>query len=55
MTARNEPTSEAVGVDLNMILVMGVTGAGKSYFINKVAGTNATETGDRLSACECMT
>lgn len=34
-----------------MILVMGVTGAGKSFFINKLAGGDVVEVGSRLNAC----
>lgn len=37
---------------LSMILVMGVTGSGKSYFINKLAGGNVVETGDDLHSCK---
>ncbi|PSN60871.1 P-loop containing nucleoside triphosphate hydrolase protein [Corynespora cassiicola Philippines] len=36
-----------------MILVMGVTGAGKSYFINQLAGQNVVQEGHTLSACTC--
>ncbi|KAG7006421.1 hypothetical protein G7Y79_00014g035960 [Physcia stellaris] len=36
---------------LSMILVMGVTGAGKSYFINKLAGTDIVKTGSTLDPC----
>ena len=36
---------------LCMVVVMGVTGAGKSYFINKLAGRKVTEEGDSLHAC----
>ncbi|OAG21716.1 P-loop containing nucleoside triphosphate hydrolase protein, partial [Alternaria alternata] len=34
-----------------MILVMGVTGAGKSYFINQLAGSKVVEEGDSLDSC----
>ena len=37
---------------LNMILVMGVTGSGKSYFINKLADGNVVQVGDDLSSCQ---
>lgn len=36
---------------LSMILVMGVTGSGKSFFINKLAGSDVVETGERLKSC----
>ena len=36
----------------SMILVMGVTGAGKSYFINQLAGGNIVETGGDLNSCK---
>lgn len=35
-----------------MIVVMGVTGAGKSYFINKLTGQNAVQEGESLDSCE---
>lgn len=37
---------------VNMILVMGVTGAGKSYFINHLAGKTVVEEGADLKSCE---
>lgn len=37
---------------LSMILVMGVTGSGKSYFINKLAGGDVVETGGDLKSCQ---
>lgn len=37
---------------LSMILVMGVTGSGKSYFINKLADDNVVKTGDDLHSCK---
>lgn len=40
------------GEVLNMILVMGVTGSGKSYFINKLANGNVVKVGDDLSSCQ---
>lgn len=36
----------------SMILVMGVTGSGKSYLINKLANRNAVEESDQLQSCE---
>lgn len=36
---------------LNMILIMGVTGAGKSYFINQLAGRTLVEEGADLESC----
>jgi len=37
--------------DISMLVVMGVTGAGKSHFINQLAGVNITEEGQTLKAC----
>lgn len=37
--------------DANMILVMGVTGSGKSYFINQLAGRQAVVESDQLDSC----
>ena len=37
---------------LSMILVMGVTGSGKSYFINKLAGGDIVEIGGDLKSCK---
>ena len=37
---------------LSMILVMGVTGAGKSYFINQLAGGDVVNTGGDLKSCK---
>ncbi|KAI1123684.1 P-loop containing nucleoside triphosphate hydrolase protein [Nemania abortiva] len=34
-----------------MVMVMGVTGAGKSYFINQMAGKKVVEEGASLSSC----
>jgi predicted GTPase len=34
-----------------MIVVMGVTGAGKSYFINSLAGRPVVEVGNTLDPC----
>lgn len=36
---------------LSMVLVMGVTGAGKSYFINKLADGEVARTGADLRSC----
>ncbi|MCJ1471208.1 gTPase, IMAP member 8 [Pseudocyphellaria aurata] len=36
---------------LSMIVVMGVTGSGKSYFINQLAGNDVVKTGDDLHSC----
>ncbi|KAL9085634.1 MAG: hypothetical protein Q9165_007535 [Trypethelium subeluteriae] len=36
---------------LSMIVMMGVTGAGKSYFINKLEGRNIVEEGADLNSC----
>lgn len=35
-----------------MVVVVGVTGAGKSYFINSVAGKKVVDVGDDLAACK---
>jgi predicted GTPase len=53
-----EPTemeNMPIGTDHNMILVMGVTGSGKSYFINKLSGEGTTRIGNQLSSCEYIT
>jgi len=39
---------------LSMIVVMGVTGAGKSFFINKIAGEEAVKTGSSLDSCKLL-
>lgn len=36
---------------LSMVVIMGTTGAGKSYFINKLAGYEAVEEGASLDSC----
>jgi ABC-type uncharacterized transport system ATPase component len=36
---------------LGMIVVMGVTGAGKSHFINSLAGQTVVEEGPDLESC----
>jgi len=41
-------------VDQNLVLVMGLTGAGKSYFINKLSGQNLQE-GHNLASCKSFT
>lgn len=43
-----------LGESPSMILVMGVTGAGKSYFINKLVGREAVREGDKLDSCESV-
>jgi putative ribosome biogenesis GTPase RsgA len=48
MTVRNNAEAEA----LNMIVVMGVTGAGKSYFINQLAGEEVVKEGPDLESCQ---
>ena len=35
----------------SMIVVMGVTGAGKSYFINQLAGKEVVQEGPDLESC----
>ena len=39
---------------LSMVLVMGITGAGKSYFINKLAGREVVRTGADLRSCTAL-
>lgn len=47
------PTSGAAEAQkLDMILVTGVTGAGKSYFINQLAGREVVEEGRDLKSCK---
>lgn len=36
---------------MSMVLVMGVTGTGKSYFINKLAGRQVAPEGPNLTSC----
>lgn len=36
----------------SMIVVMGVTGAGKSYFINQLAGQEVAQEGSDLDSCK---
>lgn len=38
--------------NLSMMIVMGVTGAGKSYFINQLAGKKVVEEGAQLDSCK---
>jgi predicted GTPase len=40
--------------DQNIVLVMGLTGAGKSFFINKLTGQNVEE-GHKLKSCKWLT
>jgi predicted GTPase len=35
----------------SMIVVMGVTGAGKSYFINQLVGKDVVQEGADLDSC----
>lgn len=35
-----------------MIVVMGVTGSGKSHFINQLAGRNVVQEGEDLNSCK---
>ena len=39
---------------LNMVLIMGITGAGKSYFINKLADGEVARTGADLTSCKAL-
>lgn len=36
----------------SMIVVMGVTGAGKSHFINQLAGKEVVKEGSTLDSCK---
>jgi hypothetical protein len=36
---------------LYMVVIMGVTGAGKSYFVNRLAGRQVAKEGNSLHAC----
>jgi ABC-type uncharacterized transport system ATPase component len=36
----------------SMVVVMGVTGAGKSYFINQLAGKQVVQEGSYLDSCK---
>ncbi|KAG9206732.1 gTPase, IMAP member 8 [Epicoccum nigrum] len=47
MTLRKDAQDEAP----SMIVVMGVTGAGKSYFINQLAGKEVVQEGADLDSC----
>lgn len=40
--------------DANMILIMGITGSGKSYLINKLAGRNVVVESDKLDSCTAV-
>jgi ABC-type lipoprotein export system ATPase subunit len=40
---------------LSMVVVMGVTGSGKSYFINHLAGREVVQEGSTLDSCWCTT
>jgi ABC-type uncharacterized transport system ATPase component len=48
MTAKKNGQQDAA----SMIVVMGVTGAGKSYFVNQLAGRKVVEEGSNLDCCE---
>lgn len=48
MTAKMNGQQDAA----SMIVVMGVTGAGKSYFVNQLAGKSVVEEGADLDSCE---
>lgn len=39
---------------LSMVVMMGVTGAGKSYFINTLGGKNIVEEGSDLNSCKTI-
>lgn len=39
---------------LSMVLVMGITAAGKSYFINKLANGEVARTGADLRSCTAL-
>jgi ABC-type uncharacterized transport system ATPase component len=48
MTAKMNDPQEAA----SMIVIMGVTGAGKSYFVNQLAGKSVVEEGADLDSCK---
>lgn len=50
MTAKRNGKQDAA----SMIVVMGVTGAGKSYFVNQLAGRKVVEEGANLDSCEWL-
>ena len=50
MTLRKDAQDEAP----SMIVVMGVTGAGKSHFINQLAGKEVVQEGADLDSCELL-
>lgn len=53
MASREEIAEMCHGSDsLHMILIMGVTGSGKSHFINTLAGRTVVQEGDRLDSCK---
>src|SRR5690349_1484973 len=37
-----------------LIAVMGMTGAGKTYFIKQITGLKEMEVGHRLESCKCI-
>ena len=51
MSSHLSPTSDEEKIT-DMILVMGVTGAGKSYLINKLANHQAVKESASLESCE---
>ena len=52
-TAPEDSISEKIFVpNANMVLVMGATGAGKSYFVNSLCDTPIAKEGDSLFAGE---
>lgn len=36
----------------DMIVVMGITGSGKSYLVNKLANADVAQTSARLNSCK---
>jgi predicted GTPase len=46
------PTQLPPDQNASMILVMGVTGSGKSFLINKLAGKEVVAVGGSLNSCK---
>ena len=51
MAHTDVPHPESGRKQLSRVVVMGTTGAGKSYLINQLAGYKAVEEGASLDSC----